>query len=51
MGSLDSSRERRHNQQRTRQLRSNQVIEGKQRQKDQEQQAMTETWLKEPESN
>ena len=42
---------RRHHQQWTRQLRSSQVTEEKQRQKDQGQQAMTGMRLKEPDSN
>ena len=48
---LTRAEKRRHNQEWTRQLRSSQATEEKQRQKDQEQQAMTEAGLKEPESN
>ena len=48
---LTQAGKRRHNQRWTGKLRSSQEIEGKQRKKDQEQQAMTETKLKEPKSN
>ena len=45
---LTQAEKRRHNQQWTEQLRSSQETEERQRQKDQEQQAMTETRLREP---